>query len=254
MKTWSGVGSAYAASYASLCLGTADELRTELGPAQGRTLLDAGAGTGRLAAVFAADGWSVTACEPEVSMRVVAAREQPELRVMEGALPHLPLDDDEYDAVIANFVLNHVADPRQSARELARVSSGTLAATIWISSPSWFWVAVCERAGLDPAPGERLSPELDFPRTSDGFAAMLSDGGWRGVRCQAKTWTWEVTPRALWASAEGGVASAGAFYRALDPGDRGRFREAFDAVCAQYIVGDALRLAHTAAVAVGQPH
>ncbi|MGM1016085.1 MAG: hypothetical protein ACQEW8_00910 [Actinomycetota bacterium] len=41
---------------------------------------------------------------------------------------------------------------------------------------------------------------------------------------------------------------------ALDPGDRGRFRAAFDAVSAQYIVGDVLRLAHTAAVAVGRSH
>lgn len=251
MRPWAGVGEAYAASYAALCAGTINALAAELGPAAGRSILDVGSGTGLLAARFEAWGWDVTGCEPEATMRAVAEREHPEVLFIDGALPDLPFDGAEFDAVTANFVLNHVEDPRRSARELARVSACRLAATIWLRSPSWLWREVCERAGLMPAAGERLAPEKDFERDAAGFAGMLRDGGWRDVVVSELTWTWQADPAALWASAEGGVASAGAFYRALDESGRDSFRGAFDALCAERSADGTIALPHTAAIASG---
>ncbi|HWS50946.1 MAG TPA: methyltransferase domain-containing protein [Microbacterium sp.] len=252
MKTWGGVGEAYEASYSSLCEGTANALIRALGRGSGRSLLDVGAGTGRLAARFSSAGWSVTAAEPEASMRQVAARKFPDLDVVDEALPELTFPDRSYDAVVANFVLNHVADPRAAAAELLRVSKHASAATIWSSSPSWFWLDVCERAGLRPATGERLAPEADFERTRDGFARMLNEAGWPDVDTTALEWTWRAEPEALWASAEGGVAAAGMFYRQLGPAERERFRRAFDDVCAERAVGGLVPLPHAAVLAVSR--
>ncbi|MFJ4174196.1 class I SAM-dependent methyltransferase [Microbacterium sp. NPDC089696] len=252
MKSWTATGEAYAASYASLCLGTAPELIAALGPGAGRTLLDVGSGTSSLLAAFARDGWTVTGCEPEPSMRVVAEREHPEIVSLPGGLPELPFATDSFDVVTANFVLNHVADPRASATELARVSADRVAATIWAQSPSWFWREVCDRAGLVPAEGERLPAERDFARTSEGFAGMLTEAGWRGVAVAEKTWTWRARPEVLWISAEGGVASAGLFYRSLDDAGRAAFRRGFDAVCGERAVDGEVPLEHTAAIAVGE--
>lgn len=254
MKSWAGVGEAYATSYAALCAGTIEDLLDALGPAEGRSLLDAGAGTGELVARATTAGWAAVGCEPEPTMREVAARANPALSFVAGALPDLPFSTASFDAVTANFVLNHVDDPRASAREMRRVAvrEGMLAATIWTSSPSWFWLEVCERAGLTPAAGERLPAEKDFDRTVAGFAAMLTDAGWCDIATTERTWTWEATPHALWSSAEGGVASAGLFYRALDLTDRARFRSGFDAACAAHARGDLIPLSHTAAVAVGR--
>lgn len=253
MKAWGGVGEAYAASYASLCAGTSDALRAAIGRGDGRSLLDVGAGTGDLVARFTHDGWRAVGCEPEPTMRAVAAREHPESRIVDGALPALPFGDDVFDAVTANFVLNHVADPRLAAAELARVArpGAPLAATVWVSSPSWFWLEVCDRAGLAPAAGERLPAELDFTRTAEGFRDMLADAGWREVTAADLTWTWTVSPAALWVSAEGGVASAGLFYTSLDEAGRARFRQGFDEACAVHAAGGLLALPHTAAVATG---
>lgn len=251
MRAWAGVGEAYAASYAALCAGTIDALAAELGSGRGRSLLDVGAGTGLLAAHFTALGWDATGCEPESTMRAVAARAHPEVPFVHGALPDLPFGEAEFDAVTANFVLNHVDDPRRSARELARVSADLVAASIWVRSPSWLWREVCERAGLLAAAGERLAPEKDFERDAEGFAGMLRDGGWREVVVSELTWTWQAEPAALWASAEGGVASAGAFYRALDESGRRRFRGAFDELCAERAVDGVVALPHTAAIASG---
>lgn len=251
MKTWSGVGEAYEASYASLCEGTADALIDVLGRGDARSLLDVGAGTGRIAARLSATaGWRVTAGEPEETMRLVAARNFPELDIVHAALPELPFGDRAFDAVIANFVLNHVPDPRGAAAELLRVSRRVVVATIWSSSPSWFWHEVGARAGLRPPTGERLSPEMDFERSEDGFRRMLGEAGWPDVDTRALEWTWHVAPDALWASAEGGVAAAGLLYRGLDTAGRARFRSAFNDLCAEHEVGERLPLQHAAVLAV----
>lgn len=253
MTGWSGVGEAYAASYESLCAGTNDSLVRTLGAADGRRVLDVGAGTGKLAGRLDAVGWAVTGCEPEETMRGVASRRYPALDFVEGGLPRLPFADAAFDAVTANFVLNHVDDPRQSARELVRIaaSGAPLAATIWTVSPSWFWMSVCDTAGLVPAAGGRLPEDKDFERTAEGFARMLTEGGWRDVWIEEHTWTWHATPQQLWASAEGGVASAGAFYFSLDAAARQRFRAAFDELVAGSMQGGSVALEHTAALVVG---
>ncbi|MCE4025003.1 methyltransferase domain-containing protein [Microbacterium sp. Au-Mic1] len=249
-SSWSGVGEAYAASYAELCTGTGPSLRALLGPGAGRSLLDVGAGTGDLAAAFATDGWIVDAREPEESMRAVAGRRHPEIRIRGGALPALPDGDRAFDAVVANFVLNHVPDPRAAVAELRRVTRGVAAATIWIKSPSWLWAEVCERAGLSAATGGRLPADKDFERTADGFARMLQDGGWPAPHVIEKPWVWNAPAAALWASVEGGVAGAGAYYLGLDAGDRGRFQRAFDSLIAERAPHGVLALEHVAAIAV----
>lgn len=254
MKRWSGVGEAYARSYAALCAGTTDAIGEALGEPDGRDLLDVGAGTGDLAAALAARGWNVRGCEPEPTMRAVAERRHPQIAISDDELPTLGFADATFDAVTANFVLNHVPDPRAAARELSRVAvpGAALVAAIWVASPTWFWAAVCERAGLVPAAGVRLSPDKDFERTSAGFAEMLSGVGWRSTEVTDHTWKWRADPTALWTSAEGGVASAGEFYLSLAEPDRMSFRTAFDALCAEHSDGGSVVLEHTAALAVGQ--
>ncbi len=251
MKDWAGTGRAYADSYASLCVGTAATLLGAFGPPGERTLLDVGSGTGMLTARFADAGWDVTGCEPEPTMREIALRENPEIPVHEGTLPLLPFEKGRFDVVVANFVLNHVADPRASAAELLRISADLVSATIWTNSPTWLWREVCKRAALIPAAGERLPPEKDFERTVDGFATMLGEAGWAGVQAAEYTWTWSAEESALWASAEGGVGGAGQFYRALESTDRRSFRIAFESVCRERAIGGVLPLEHSAAVAIG---
>lgn len=252
MSGWGGTGEAYEASYASLCAGTNAALVAALAPANGRRVLDVGSGTGALAERLQTAGWRVDACEPESSMRQVAAQRHSGIEYGDGALPDLPFADAAFDAVTANFVLNHVDDPRRSARELARVlvPGGTLAATIWSHSPTWFWATVCERAGLAPATGGKLPADRDFERTASGFERMLLEADWAQVEVTELQWTWRVVPGALWTSAEGGVATAGAFYRSLDAAQQLRFRTAFDALCADHVQDGLLGLEHAAAIAL----
>lgn len=247
--SWHGVGEAYARSYAGLCAGTGEQLSGIIGAAAGRTLLDVGAGDGRLAAAWSDAGWRVTACEPEASMRRQAARRHPQVTVVDAALPHLPFETGAHDAVVANFVLNHLDDPRAGAVELRRVAREIVVATTWSASPSSFWADVTERAGLRPASGGRLPADRDFERTASGFERMLRDAGW-DPRVSEFTWTWRPTAAALWESVAGGVAGAGAFYAGLSQGERARFRAGFEAVAAERDEGGSIPHVQTAAIAV----
>ncbi len=246
--SWQGTGEAYAASYAALCAGTGVRMRALAGTARG-TLLDVGAGDGTLAAAWADAGWRVTACEPEPSMRAAARRQHPGLELASAALPELGFDDDSFDVVVANFVLNHLDDPRSGAAELRRVSRGTVIATTWTHSPSSLWADVTARASLAPASGGRLAADKDFERTASGFERMLRDAGWTPEMSEL-TWTWRPAAATLWRAVEGGVAGAGAFYRRLADADRRRFREAFDSLVAERGDGATVPQTQTAAIAV----
>ncbi|WP_426621722.1 class I SAM-dependent methyltransferase [Microbacterium sp. As-52] len=250
MKDWSGVGEAYSASYSALCAGTFVAMREALGEPHGRSLVDVGAGDGTLAAMWTAEGWTVTACEPESTMRAGSRRRHPRIDTIDGTLPALPFADGAFDVAIASFVLNHVPSPRSAAAELRRVSRGAVVATTWTLSPSWFWAEITERAGIAPFAGPRLPDDEDFERTADGFGRMLQEAGLQRVEVTELDWTWSADPRALWRSVEGGVAGAGALYARLDQVDRQQFRTAFDQVVDERSANGFLPLAHRAAVAV----
>ncbi|WP_336645342.1 class I SAM-dependent methyltransferase [Microbacterium sp. USHLN186] len=246
--SWAGTGEAFAASYAALCAGTGERLREIAGPGRGRTLLDVGAGDGTLAAAWTDAGWRVTAAEPEPSMREAARARHPKLKLVRDALPDLSFDDDRFDVVTANFVLNHVPDPRAAAAELRRVARDLVIATTWSASPTALWGEVTARAGLAPASGSRLPPEKDFARTAEGLRRMLTEVGWHPAVTEL-TWTWHVEPEVLWRSVTGGVAGAGAFYATLAGADRARFQMAFDELTADRSEGGRMPMTQTAAIA-----
>ncbi len=247
--SWSGTGEAFAASYAALCAGTGERLREIAGPARGRTLLDVGAGDGTLATQWADAGWQVVATEPEPSMREVARSRHPQLHLASDGLPQLSYDDAAFDVVTANFVLNHVPDPRAAAGELRRVARELVIATTWSASPTALWGDVTSRAGLTAAPRVKLPADRDFERTADGFARMLTESGWC-PQVSELTWTWHADPEALWRSVAGGVAGAGAFYATLANADRARFRAAFEELIAERAEGGRMPMTQTAAIAV----
>jgi SAM-dependent methyltransferase len=116
-----GQAAAYAGTFAKLCAYPVSELldAAEVGP--GVRMLDVGTGPGTVAIAACARGATVTAVDAEPSMVVLARQAGAAAEIHVAAVPELPFSEGKFDAVVGNFVLNHVGRPRAALAELRRV-------------------------------------------------------------------------------------------------------------------------------------
>ncbi|MFD4027320.1 class I SAM-dependent methyltransferase [Streptomyces sp. NPDC058576] len=121
-RIWSGKAEAYADTYARLCAHPAAALldAAEVGP--GSRVLDVGCGSGTVSAEAVARGASAYAVDAEPGMAAATRRAVPGVGTHIARLPELPYADDTFDAVVGNFVLNHVGRPRAALTELRRIT------------------------------------------------------------------------------------------------------------------------------------
>lgn len=152
MTTWSGgAAAAYDASFGLLCAGIVSHVLERLPRGAGASLLDVGAGTGRLSAEAAASGLPVTAIEPDPAMLAVARSRMLDLDLdldvpcVQGGAPRLPFPDVSFDHAVAAFVV--------------------------------------------PLKPERLAPQEDCARTPDGVAQMAEECGLEIDTAVTVAWT-----------------------------------------------------------------
>lgn len=232
MSDFTGVAAAYRRSFATLCAGTIPALLAATAP--GRTHLDVGCGTGDLAIAAARAGRSVLAVDPDPDMvaltRFAADRAgvgPGTLEIRAAGAPVLPVADGSAGALTANFVVNHVPDPRACVRDLVRAAapSAPLAMTIWPSTPGPHLAAYAEAsraAGAVPVPSTRLAAELDFPRSVDGLAGLAEGAGLSVTRAEELHWTWRIAAEDLLAGIRGGVGGSGRSHLAQSEAVRAR--------------------------------
>ena len=89
-------------------------------PDGARTILDLGAGTGKLTRDLVARGFDVVAVDPSEGMRAELGRALPEVRVLPGSGERIPLDAGAVDVVLVAQAW-HWVDPVKAVPEVARV-------------------------------------------------------------------------------------------------------------------------------------
>lgn len=146
-------------------------------PDGAQSVVDVGAGTGKLTAALAARGLRIVAVEPDDKMRKVLASRMPEVDARAGTAEDLPLDDASVDAVV--FAQSwHWADSTRAAGEAARVlRPGGQLGLVWnMSDDRIEWVAQLRRLtkshssiaqfdGPEPLPGFCDGHRLDVAWT-----------------------------------------------------------------------------------------
>lgn len=269
-RGWDDVSSAYATTFAPLCAGAFPALELELtdwaargaaGSAAkpgltGGAVLDVGIGTGEWAARLLCAGARVTGVDPDPGMVRLTAETAPVASLAVAGLPDLPYSDGAFDVVTANFVVNHVPDPRAGVRELARVTrvGGIVACTIWPTGAtlqSQLWSRVVQEVGALVPPGATLPPERDFPRTSAGLADLLAGAGLADVRARTTEWDFRSDPDVIWRGASAGIGGMGAVLLAQDEPTRSRMREAYLRLIDEHVRDGELILPTRAVLATG---
>lgn len=255
-QRWSGIATAYERSFARLCAYPAARLLDATGAMPGRRLLDVGTGTGTVAVLAAERGASVVAVDPDEDMLAVARPKDSRVTYVNAALPLLPFPDAAFHAVTANFVINHVGDPRAALAEMVRVTrpKGILAVTIWPYPVSplhqLFAEAVDASAAILP-PSHRLPTGLDFSRTEAGLADLLTAAGLRDVGASRLSWECRVDPEEWWAGPAGGVATIGEIVTSQSPQIAAAIKANYDRLTRGYRDGDELVLPTAAILAFG---
>jgi SAM-dependent methyltransferase len=195
----------------------------------GHRALDVGCGTGALTGELVArlGTSSVTAVDPS-GLFVDAVRARfPGVEVHRGSAEALPLEDDAFDAALAQLVVHFMADPVAGLAGMRRVTrpGGVVVAAVWDfaggGAPlSLFWRAARE---LDPA-------VVDESHRAGARAGHLPElfaaAGLRGVeetilsieREHAGFEEW-------WEPYTGGVGPAGAYVRTLSPEQQDELRD-----------------------------
>jgi SAM-dependent methyltransferase len=255
-RAWSGQADAFARGFARLCAYPASQLLDAAGVREGTRLLDVGTGTGTVAAAACERGARVTAVDAEPSMVERAGRAVPSAEVLSAVLPELPFPDGVFDAVVGNFVINHVGRPRDGLAELRRVvrPGGRIAFTIWaVPTPSGQALLgrAVEAAGV-ARPGHLppLAAEDDFPRNPEGLVSLMDAAELREPVCETLSWDHRTTPEEWWSGPAAGVAFVGQLLQSQSEENRAAIKHHFDLLSQEFLGADGqLTLPHAALLA-----
>lgn len=133
----------YEVSFGTLCSGTVERMLADTSASGGETgHLDLGCGTGGLAAAAVERGRDVTVVDSDPAMVARTRKRVPLAATYRASALELPLGSGTFDVVTANFLVNHLPDPRRGMAEIARVlrPGGRAAVTIWpTGSLAWDW-------------------------------------------------------------------------------------------------------------------
>jgi SAM-dependent methyltransferase len=96
-------------------------------------VLDVGCGPGPLTSALAERAGAVAAVDPSRSFVAACRARVPRADVREGSAESLPFEDDGFDAILSQLVVNFLRDAEAGVREMRRVArpGGTVAASVW---------------------------------------------------------------------------------------------------------------------------
>lgn len=241
-ELWAGRAEAYEGGFARLTAHTIGPLLDAARVGERTRVLEVGVGPGLVSAEAVRRGAVVSAVDADPQMAETARRNVPSADVRVAVLPDLPHDDETFEAVVGNFVINHVSDPAVTLKELRRVlrSGGRLALTCWVMPGSGVLALVreaMEEAGVEWPESVPPSPFTEYGQR-DAFAALVQ-GAFGDAGAEALDWDFTFDPEEWWTRcALARVGSAGVVLAMQDEATVARVKEGYDRRIASYPAAD----------------
>jgi SAM-dependent methyltransferase len=150
----------------------APAVRFAVGRADG-TVLDLGAGTGKLTRTVASLGYATIAVEPDDAMRALLADSLPSARALRGSAEEIPVEDASVDAVLVGQAW-HWFDHARAAAELRRIvrPGGSVALLYNTRDERVPWVARFAAATGESFGTGTEEPQFDGVRGEPGFGPV----------------------------------------------------------------------------------
>jgi SAM-dependent methyltransferase len=198
-------------------------------------VLDVGCGTGMLTRALAerVGAANVAAVDPSEPFVEAAAARVPDADVRVGRAEALPFDDQSFDAVLSQLVLNFVPDAAQAMAEMRRVTrhAGTVAGCVWdyaggMTMLRTFWESA---EALDPEGAARFSEGviMRYGKPED-LEQLWVEAGLDDVHVEPLVAEAVYDDFAdLWAPFPTGVGPAGRYAASLGADDQAELREEF---------------------------
>jgi SAM-dependent methyltransferase len=228
----------------------------------GYRVLDVATGPGYVAGLAAARGALPVGLDISEGMLAEARRNHPELEFVAGDAEELAFEDGRFDAVVGNFVINHLPAPERGVGEAARVvvPGSRVAFSAWLRPERMLVMGLIGQA-IEAAGIEEDEEAAGIPRGPDGyrfaepdeFRALLEGAGLVDVAVERIELVHRIAGTGeLWSGFMGGSVRGATLVRS-QPGDvQRRIREALETVVEPYRVGDSLEVPVAANVASGR--
>jgi len=193
--TWERCADEYVNGFGALVCQTIPFLLDAASIAKGMHVLDVGSGPGTVAAAVRDRGATAIGIDYAEAMVRQARNNHPDIQFHVGSADSLPFEAEEFDAVVSNFVLHHLAYPDKALREVHRVlRPGKRAAfTVWadrekLEGFAMFFEAFGAHVDLEQMPSSPLHGVTDYA----ALDAVMREAGFRETAVTEVAIEWRI--------------------------------------------------------------
>jgi SAM-dependent methyltransferase len=261
-RSWTAQAETYGELSGQVTSRFAEALLDAAGVRHGNRVLDVATGPGYVAERAEARGAVPLGVDLAEGMVEAARRNHPELEFMVADAEELPLEDNRFDAVVGNFVINHLPEPERAVAEAVRVlvGGGHAAFSVW-QRPDRMLIMGLIGEAIEAAGVVEDEQAAEIPRGPDGyrfadqaeFHGLLKGAGLVEVAVEPVELVQRIADAGeLWRGFLGGSVRGSTFLRAQSEAVQERIRDALDAVVEPYRSGDTLAVPVAANIASGR--